>query len=123
MMKVQNLFLFASIYLKNTALGTTSNTEGYFVFHIPVKNKSGLVVISAMGYSSIEKKPSSFLQDEQIRLIPRINQLSEVQLSASKDKVLSAKDIVKRAYKNIETNYPTGTLYSGRFCSGFTKRR
>ncbi|WP_394973914.1 carboxypeptidase-like regulatory domain-containing protein [uncultured Croceitalea sp.] len=98
---------FASIYLKNTALGTTSNTEGYFVFHIPVKNKSEMIVISAMGYSSVEKQPSSFLNDERIRLTPQINQLNEVQLSASKNKVLSAKDIVKRAYKNIETNYPT----------------
>lgn len=98
---------FASIYLKNTALGTTSNTEGYFVFHIPVKNKFEKVVISAMGYSSIEKQTSSFSNDEQIRLAPQINQLNEVQLSASKDKVLSAKAIVKRAYRNIEANYPT----------------
>ncbi len=98
---------FASIYLKNRALGTTSNTEGYFVFHIPVEDKSKAVVISAMGYRSIEKQPSSFTDDEQIRLKPQVNQLNEVQLSASKDNILSAKDIVKRAYKNIEANYPT----------------
>ncbi|WP_350284511.1 carboxypeptidase-like regulatory domain-containing protein [uncultured Croceitalea sp.] len=98
---------FASIYLKNEALGTTSNTEGYFVFHIPVENESESVVISAMGYSSIEKKPSSFSNNEQIRLIPQINQLDEIQLSASKDKVLTAKDIVKRAYKSIDENYPS----------------
>lgn len=98
---------FASVYLKNTALGTTSNTEGYFVFHIPIKSQSEVVVISAMGYSSIEKKPSSFLNNEEIRLTPQVNQLNEVQLSASKDKVLTAKDIVKRAYKSIEANYPS----------------
>ncbi len=98
---------FASIYLKNTARGTTSNAEGYFVFYVPVKNNAGNVVISAMGYRTIEKKPSSFSNDERIRLTPQVYELNEVQLSASKDKVLTAKDIVKRAYNNIEENYPT----------------
>ena len=98
---------FASIYLKNSAMGTTSNIEGYFVFHIPVQNKSGTIVISAMGYASIERTLNSFSILEKIVLKPQINRLDEVQLSASKDKVLTAKEIVRKAYKRISENYPT----------------
>ncbi|WP_350289157.1 carboxypeptidase-like regulatory domain-containing protein [uncultured Croceitalea sp.] len=98
---------FASIYLKNRTIGTTSNSEGYFVFHIPVQNSSGTIVISAMGYASIERMPDSFSSEEKIVLEPQINRLDEVQLSASKDKVLTAKEIVRKAHKRIGENYPT----------------
>ena len=97
---------FASIYLKNTSIGTTSNTDGYFVFHIPERYKSNFGVISAIGYASITNRPNTFIENGRILLSPKINKLDEVLVTASKDKVLSAKEIVRRAYKNIENNYP-----------------
>ena len=105
--ETQQPIAFASIYLKGTPIGTTSNIEGDFIFHIPLKNREGVVVISAMGYTSIEKNPNSFSKDASIRLDPAINELDEVLLSASKDKVLTAKEIVRRAYQNIPNNYPS----------------
>ena len=97
---------FASIYLKDRPIGTTSNTEGYFVFHIPIDENPAIVVISAMGYTSLEKAIDSFQRNEKIMLSSQINQLDEVQITATKKKLLTAKEIVKRAYEAIDGNYP-----------------
>ena len=97
---------FASIYLKKEAIGTTSNENGYFVFHIPSNLKEREVVISAMGYSSIERLPVSFSKDEAVFISPKTFDLNEVQLTGSMDKVLEAKEIVRRAYERISENYP-----------------
>jgi len=98
--------VYASIYLKGQAIGTTSNENGVFVFHVPMDLESNPVVISAMGYSSIEKLPHSFLENEKIHLVPKTFNLNEVQLNGSSDKVLKAKEIVQRAYNRIPENYP-----------------
>ncbi len=97
---------FASIYLKDKPIGTTTNTEGYFIFHIPDKLKTTVVVVSAMGYTSIERKSISFSRDTELSLAPQINQLDEVLVGGRATKVLKAKEIVKKAYKNIAVNYP-----------------
>nr|WP_299170532.1 carboxypeptidase-like regulatory domain-containing protein [uncultured Allomuricauda sp.] len=97
---------FASIYLKDKPIGTTTNTEGYFIFHIPDELKTTVVVISAMGYTSIERKSISFSRDAELSLVPQINQLDEVLVGGRATKVLKAKEIVKKAYKNIAVNYP-----------------
>lgn len=108
---------FASIYLKDKPIGTTTNTEGYFIFHIPDKLKTTLIVISAMGYASIERKPISFSKDKELSLVPQINQLDEVLVGGNATKVLKAKEIVKKAYKNIALNYPTEPY----FLEGFVR--
>lgn len=108
---------FASIYLKDKPIGTTTNTEGYFIFHIPDNLKTTVVVISAMGYASIERKPISFSKDKELSLVPQINQLDEVLVGGNATKVLKAKEIVKKAYKNIALNYPTEPY----FLEGFVR--
>ncbi len=115
--KTQQTIPYASIYLKDKPIGTTTNTEGYFVFHIPTKEKETLVVISAMGYVSVERKSDDFSQDKVISLLPQINQLDEVLLDGSANKILKAREIVKKAYKNIALNYPTEPY----FLEGFVR--
>ncbi len=108
---------FASIYLKDKPIGTTTNTEGYFIFHIPDQLKTTVVVISAMGYTSIERKSISFSRDTELSLAPQINQLDEVLVGGRATKVLKAKEIVKKAYKNIAVNYPMEPF----FLEGFVR--
>lgn len=93
-----------SIYLKNKPIGTSSNTNGSFIFHIPSELKNQPVIISMIGYESIEKLPGQFADNEQIYLQPSILALDEVIVT---DKQLSAKQIVKKAYKEIRNNYPS----------------
>lgn len=97
---------YASVYLKNETIGTISNTEGHFVFHIPKEQYASTVVIAAMGYANQELIPSEYKDNTVIQMEPKHFELDEVQLSGAADKVLSAKEIVKRAYRKIPENYP-----------------
>lgn len=99
--------VFASIYLKGQTLGTTSNEEGYFTFHFPSINRSNIIVISSIGYESIEKNANNFVSNEKVFLNSKADELDEVIITSTKKKKLTAKQIVKKAYKNIKNNYPT----------------
>ena len=94
---------FASIYIKGKPMGTTSNTEGDFVFHIPAEWTNEPVVLSFIGYEKVEKPASEFKVNEQIFLEPSNLQLEEVVVSS--DQALSAQQIVRKAYKSIGKNY------------------
>ncbi len=97
---------FASIYLKGQPIGTTSNEEGTFIFHIPDFKNSDIVVISSIGFGSVEKRIDDFVTHQKLFLSAQINTLSEVVIATTKKKKLSAKQIVKKAYQEIDKNYP-----------------
>lgn len=103
--KTNEPLLLASIYLEGTSVGTTSNAEGIFEFHIPRGIGSKQVVISMIGYVSVTKKPSAFVAEEVVRLKESLIELDEVVVSTSKP--LTAKQVVKRAYESLSKNYPT----------------
>lgn len=98
--------VFASIYLKGQTIGTTSNEEGYFTFHFSSINNSNIIVISSIGYESIEKNVDDFVSNQKVLLNSKIDELDEVIIASTKKKKLTAKQIVKKAYKNIKKNYP-----------------
>src|SRR5687768_11542019 len=45
---------FASVYIKGKAIGTITNLNGEFDFHIPSDYKNEILVISMLGYSNFE---------------------------------------------------------------------
>ncbi|MEM1338985.1 MAG: carboxypeptidase-like regulatory domain-containing protein [Bacteroidota bacterium] len=96
---------FASIYVKGTTIGTVSNTEGAFVFHVPEEFKKDTIVVSMIGYSSVRKAIPDFEKNERIALEERIFMLNEVVVTD--EKPLTAKEIVKKAYRLIPVNYPS----------------
>lgn len=98
--------VFASIYLKGETIGTTSNEEGYFTFHFPSLNNSNVVIISSIGYESVELNTDNFIPNQQLYLNSKINKLDEVVITSTKKKKITAKQIVKKAYKQITRNYP-----------------
>jgi len=98
--------MFASIYLKGVAIGTTSNEEGYFTFHFPSFNNLNTIVISSIGYESIERNANDFISNQKIMLSSKVSKLDEVVITNTKKKKLTAKQIVSKAYKQIEDNYP-----------------
>lgn len=103
----QSPISFASIYINGAPIGTTSNEDGYFTFHFPSKYKSSKITISMIGYSSINKPANEFKKNEKLYLNPQVSQLNEVVLIASKKKSLTAKQVVKKAYRAIKSNYPS----------------
>ncbi len=99
--------VFASIYLKGEAIGTASNEDGNFIFHVSNISGSNTIIISSLGYGSIEKKIDDLIDHQVIFLSSKVNSLDEVIITSTKKKKLTAKQIVKKAYKEIDKNYPT----------------
>lgn len=93
---------FANISIKNKAIGTTTNIEGFYAFHIPEKYKNDSLIISAIGYKSfcINVKNISNLKLD-IQLEKKIYELSEIKIKPKK-----ALDIIKKAIAKIPKNYP-----------------
>ena len=97
---------FASIYLKGQNIGTTSNEEGEFIFHFSTSSKDDSIAVSYIGYESLERKATEFTPTQKIFLSSNITDLGEVVITSTKKKKLTAKQIVKKAYKSIDKNYP-----------------
>ncbi|NER17315.1 carboxypeptidase-like regulatory domain-containing protein [Spongiivirga citrea] len=98
---------FVSIYIEGQPIGTTTNDDGFFIFHIPHGYEASNVIISIIGYQTISKQLDTFIENEQLFLSSETVNLDEVTITVSKKKKLSAKQIVKKAYSQIKNNYPT----------------
>jgi hypothetical protein len=95
---------FASIGVKGKPIGTISNLQGDFDFHIPEEYRNEILVISMLGYSNFESPVWSLLSAAPItlELVPSSTLLKEVLVSDS----LSGSDILRIALNRIEQNYP-----------------
>ncbi len=97
---------YASVHIKDKAIGTTTNDEGIFLFHVPSDFGNDTLIISVIGYDNFKSKISLITETENvIRLKQNITLLNEVTISASK-RELTGKDIVKKAVASIPENYP-----------------
>ena len=102
--QTQEPLSFASIYLLGTTVGTTSNTEGEFVFHIPAGLPNDTLVISLIGYNTLKKKLAEFSTAEVLLLEQSVVELGEIVVTDEKQ--LTAKQIVQKAYAALSQNYP-----------------
>ena len=101
--KSEKAIAYATISIKNQAIGTVTNTEGSFLFHIPVKYKNDSLVVSSIGYESYTIKITDINGKKlNIQLEKKIYDLSEVEI-----KPKDALEIVKKAIAKIPENYPT----------------
>lgn len=98
---------FATIKIKNRALGVISNMDGTFKIPLRYKTLGEVVEISCLGYISKEMPIADLLEDRSniIILEPGHLQLGEAIVSANIKK-LSAQQIVKIAVNSIPQNFP-----------------
>ncbi len=97
---------YASIYIKGKSIGTTSNNEGGFLFHMPSVFNHDTLIISVIGYNLFKSRVSQMTEKENvIQLKQSTTLLNEVTIRASK-KELTGKEIVKMAVAKIPENYP-----------------
>lgn len=96
---------FVSLRIAGKSFGTITNTDGAFNFNIPLVYSEDTLIISIMGYDPYSIKVSDIKETENsiILLKARPIQLDEVVI---RDTILSAKEIITRAFQNIENNYP-----------------
>lgn len=108
--ETQEPIAFASIRIKDRALGIISNTDGSFKIPLRYKEYGDIIEISSMGYRTKEILIQDFsisgLND--VRLQSATLELEEAVITAKKKKrkKLTAKQIVRRALRAIPENYP-----------------
>ena len=95
---------FASIGLKGTSLGTITNTQGEFDFHIPDSRKDGILVISMLGYKDFTRSVKNLdpVNLNNFSLSKEATMLREVVILDS----LTGGEIFQIALNSIEKNYP-----------------
>lgn len=98
---------FASIKIKDKALGVITNIDGTFKIPLRYKALGEVIEISCMGYLSKEILIEKLSEDQGniIVLRPDGFKLNEVVVSANIEKI-SAKQIVRIAVNSIPQNYP-----------------
>ena len=72
----------ANIYVKNTTLGTISNSDGKFLLVVPREFEKDTLVVSSIGYKSFKISISDFDNSEEIYLETDIASLEEVLIIA-----------------------------------------
>lgn len=90
----------ASISILAKSIGTTSNSSGYFKFLIPIESENDTMQISMLGYEAYKEVVRKLKNINEFKLIPKIYSIDEVNIKA-----YTAKEIVKKAFKNVNKNY------------------
>lgn len=92
---------YATVSLMNTSKGVACNSVGEFVFHWK-SSPADKLLISSIGYFSDTVSVLEFKRSNNFELVPRQYELEALEIRA---KALSAKEILKKAEKNISSNY------------------
>lgn len=95
----------ASIYVKNTTIGTVSNADGRFVLQVPPEFSKDTLIISSIGYKSFKVPVNEFNNDEEIYLEEDIASLDEVLLIAE-TRPKTGNDIVLKAIEKLSETMP-----------------
>lgn len=94
---------FASVWIKGKPIGTITNLQGEFDFHLPQEYRNEMMVISMLGYLSYESPVWSLLNQSLVIELEETTQiLNEVVVS---DSLLSG-DILRIALSRVEQNFP-----------------
>jgi hypothetical protein len=96
---------FVNIQLKSRSIGTATNSEGEFIFKIPVGLSGDTLLLSCIGYKGAEKPVRSAGLNISITLEPATVLLAEVTVNPP-----SGLDIVKKALAKISENYDTSDV-------------
>ncbi len=104
---------YASLQIKNTSAGTTTNSEGKFDFKVPARYIGYDIEITYLGYGSVNLKiPRNSAENVKVMLEPKPYTLSDVYVLPMK---MQAIDMVKKAVKNIKRNYDRTTAQYDAF--------
>ena len=104
----------ASIYVKNTTIGTVSNSDGKFVLLVPNEFKNDTLIISSIGYKSFKTPVNEFDNSVEIYLEEDIASLDEIVLVAE-TRPKTGNDIVLRALERLPRNMPDSSYLQKGF--------
>jgi hypothetical protein len=98
----------ASIYVKGSTIGTTTNTDGYFTF-LKVPSDTSTLIVQYIGYEKTEVflNPKSEKKNLLIEIIPQLQTLQNVTVTAYRDDIVFARkaevSTIKLTPKKLET--------------------
>ncbi len=93
---------YANISIKNKPLGTVCNEEGFFKFHSSELLEEDIVVVSAIGFTSIEKTVKELITDSLniFNLKAVTFQIADVNINN-----LTVDEIIKKAKRQIDKSF------------------
>ena len=104
----------ASIYIKNTTIGTISNADGRFLLLVPKEHMLDTLVVSSIGYSTFKVPINEFDAATEIFLDEQVASLDEVVLVAE-PRPKTGNDIVLKAIQKLEVNLPDSSYIQKGF--------
>ncbi|MDN5211183.1 carboxypeptidase-like regulatory domain-containing protein [Fulvivirgaceae bacterium BMA12] len=96
---------YSSIGLIDHNIFTTSNSDGYFTFHIPQKHINDFIGISHVGYQKARYRIKDMVNKSTFYLTPKMVFLDEIIITDNPEKF--AWQVVKQALERISEHYPT----------------
>ncbi len=114
----------AGIYIKNTGIGTVSNEEGEFTFHIPAEFENDTIYISALGFKNyhILISRNKDRDNLKIKLKPFPHVLDQVVVK-SKNRKGTAQKLIKRAIDSMKFNYPQEPFQIGGYYRDYLQKQ
>ncbi|WP_231928773.1 carboxypeptidase-like regulatory domain-containing protein [Formosa sp. Hel1_31_208] len=95
----------ASIYVKNTTIGTVSNADGRFLLQVPSEFSKDTLIISSIGYKTFKIPVSEFDNTSEVYLEEDVASLDEILLIAE-TRPKTGNDIVLKAIEKLSVNLP-----------------
>ncbi|WGF91313.1 carboxypeptidase-like regulatory domain-containing protein [Aequorivita marisscotiae] len=95
----------ASVYIKNTTVGSITNADGNFVLKVPQQNLQDTLVISSIGYKSFNVVITEFENGSDIYLEEDVASLDEVVIVAD-PRPTTGNGIVQKAIEKLPGNLP-----------------
>lgn len=95
----------ASVYIKNTTIGSITNADGNFVLKVPKKHLADTLVISSIGYKSFNVVIADFDNGSDIFLEEDVASLDEVVIVAD-PRPTTGNGIVQKAIEKLPNNLP-----------------
>ena len=104
----------ASIYVKNTTIGTVSNADGRFTLLVDKEFENDTLVVSSIGFKSYKIPVNQFDNSIEVYLEEDVASLDEIVLVAEA-RPKTGNDIVKRAIRELEDNLPDSSYIQKGF--------
>ncbi|WP_452597590.1 carboxypeptidase-like regulatory domain-containing protein [Pontimicrobium sp. MEBiC01747] len=104
----------ASVYIKNTTIGTITNADGKFALQVPREHENDSLVVSSIGYSTYKIPISEYDADFEIFLEEEIASLEEV-LIVGEPRPTTGNDIMVRAIERLPRNLPDSSYIQKGF--------
>ncbi|MFD2824148.1 carboxypeptidase-like regulatory domain-containing protein [Lacinutrix iliipiscaria] len=104
----------ASVYIKNTTIGTVTNIDGNFVLQVPKEHENDTLIVSSIGYSTYKTPISEIDNTQEIYLKEEVASLEEVVLIAE-TRPKTGNDIVLKAIERLDRNLPDSSYIQKGF--------